>query len=105
MDFGAKTLVVVSSVPAILAGIEYANAACVLENMVIAAADQNIDSVLWGGPTTVIAQNDELRKQLGIPEGFKPVRFFWLCGNSAGSQRTPHRSKPSIRRYIAQKAG
>jgi len=88
MDFGAKTLVVVSSAPAILAGIEYANAACVLENMVIAAADQNIDSILWGGPTTVIAQNDELRKQLGIPEGFKPV----LCA-SFGYAVTPQEAK------------
>ena len=88
MNFGAKTLVVVSSAPAMLNGIEYANAACVLENMVIAAADQNIDSVLLGGPTIVIAQNDELRKQLGIPEGFKPV----LCA-SFGYAATPQEAK------------
>ena len=88
MNFGEKTLVVVSSAPAMLNGIEYANAACVLENMVIAAADQNIDSVIWAGPTAVISQNDELRKQLGIPEGFKPV----LCA-SFGYAVTPQGAK------------
>ena len=88
MDFGAKTLVVVSSAPAILAGIEYANAACVLENMVIAAADQNVDGLIWGGPTIAIAQDDDLKKRLGIPEGFKPV----LCA-SFGYAVTPQEAK------------
>lgn len=35
-NFGAPTMIVVSSKPAVFPGIEYANAACVIENMAIA---------------------------------------------------------------------
>lgn len=53
MDFGAKTLIIVSSMPAMMPGIEYANAACVLENMVLAATDQKVDSIIWGGAAAI----------------------------------------------------
>lgn len=76
-DFGAKTLIVVSSTPAKMPGMEYANVACVLENMVLAATDQNVDSIIWGGPTIAIKQNNELRKCLGIPDGYTPI----LCAS------------------------
>ncbi|MCI9458301.1 MAG: hypothetical protein HFE44_15250 [Oscillospiraceae bacterium] len=77
MDFGAETLIMVSSTPAVLPGIEYANAACVLENMVLAATDQKIDSILWSAATAVVKQDKELKKQLGIPDKFNPV----LCAS------------------------
>ena len=41
-------------------GIEYANAACVLENMVLAATDQKIDSILWDG---AVAAESEMPKE------------------------------------------
>lgn len=77
MDFGAKTLIIVSSLPAKMPGIEYANAACILENMVLAAADQNVDSLLWGGAAAAAGQNAEIKKKLGIPENYKPL----LCAS------------------------
>lgn len=77
MDFGAGTFIIVSSAPAILSGIEYANAACVLENMVLAATDQKVDSVLWGAAAAVVKENQELRQLLEIPDGFTPV----LCAS------------------------
>lgn len=77
MDFGAKTLIMVSSTPARVPGIEYANAACVLENMILAATDQNVDSILWAAATAVVKQDQELKKILEIPEGFSPV----LCAS------------------------
>lgn len=73
MDFGAQTLILISSKPALLAGIEYANAACVLENMVIAAADLGIDSLIWGGCASAVNEDNTLREMLEIPEGFKTL--------------------------------
>ena len=47
--FGAPTMVFISSKPAIMPGIEYANAACVLENMAIAATSLGCKHHLgWG---------------------------------------------------------
>lgn len=76
-DFGAPTMIIVSSRPAMMLGIEYANAACVLENMILAATDKNIGNILWAGAAVAIAQNNELREKIGIPEGFTPI----LCAS------------------------
>jgi nitroreductase len=65
--------VLVSSSEPKFPNIQYANIACVIENMLLAATDAGIDSVYLWGPATVIAQNSELRKELGIPDGFTPV--------------------------------
>lgn len=58
-------------------GIDYANAACVLENMVPAATDQGVNSLIWGGAATAVNQNGLLKKLLEIPDGFKPL----LCAS------------------------
>ena len=76
-NFGAPTMVIVSSKPAMMPGIEYANAACVLENMLLAATSMGIDNIIWGGGAAVVAQNEELKKRLNIPEGFRPL----LCAS------------------------
>ena len=76
-DFGAPVMVLVSSKPALLPGIDYANAACVLENMVIAATSLGIDNILWAAGAAVIASDEQLMRELGIPEGFKPL----LCAS------------------------
>ncbi len=72
-SFGAPAMIFVSSKPAMLPGLEYANAACVLENMAIAATDMGIDNIVWGAAAAAAAQNAELTKKLGIPAGFKPL--------------------------------
>lgn len=77
MDFGAKILIIVSSISAALPGIEYANAACILENMVLAAIDQKVDSIIWGGAAAAISQNASLKKTLEIPNEFNPL----LCAS------------------------
>ncbi len=77
MDFGAPTFILISSAPAAMPGIEYANAACVLENMVLAATDQQIDSIIWGGAAVAIRQSADLRKRLSIPDGCEPL----LCAS------------------------
>lgn len=77
MDFGAPTLILISSSPAMMPGIEYANAACVLENMVLAATDQKIDSVIWGVAAVAVQKSVELKELLHIPAGYEPV----LCAS------------------------
>ena len=73
-DFGAKTMVLVSTQHSILSHeMEYANVGIVIENMVIAATSLGIDSVILGGSPAIVAQDAELVASLGIPEGFRPV--------------------------------
>ncbi len=85
-DFGAKTLVLVSSTPIHRAGTEHANVGIVVENMVLAATDMGIDSVILGAAPAAVAQDKELMKALGIPEGFTPLlgAFFGY-----GAEQTP----------------
>ena len=72
-NFGAPTMIVVSSAPAVFPGVEYANAACVIENMAVAATSLGIDNVVWAGPTAVISKDISIRSAVGIPNGFAPV--------------------------------
>ncbi len=92
MDFGAKTLVIISSIPANIPGIEYANVACVLENMVIAATDQKVDSIIWGGAATAVKQDISLKKLLNIPEGFDPI----LCASFGYAKELEEPKKHTI---------
>ena len=73
MNFGEKTLIIVSSVPAMVPGMEYTNVGCVIENMLLAATDLGIASIIWGACAVAVDKNEELKKTLGIPEGFKPL--------------------------------
>lgn len=73
MDYGAKTMIVVSSMPAYREGMDAANVGIVIENMVIAATDLGIDSVILGGPMPAIEESGELKQLLGIPDGFTPI--------------------------------
>ncbi len=75
-NFGAPTMVLVSSKQAMMPGIEYANAGCILENMAIAATALGIDNVIWGG-AAVIAKEEPFRSRMEIPEGFTPL----LCAS------------------------
>ena len=73
-DFGARTMVLVSTTTEGLPPeMMYANVGIVIENMVLAATSLGIDSVILGGAPSIVAQNDEFVKELGIPQGFKPV--------------------------------
>ena len=72
-NFGAPTMILVSSKPARMPGMEMANVGTVLENMALAATDLGIDSIIWGGAAAVIARNDALREKVQIPNGFQPA--------------------------------
>ena len=74
MNFGAKTFIIVSSLPSLYAtGMEYVNAGCIVENMIVAATALNIDTVMMAAPTRSIVDKKELLAKLGIPNGYVPL--------------------------------
>ncbi|MCD7742632.1 MAG: nitroreductase family protein [Ruminococcus sp.] len=76
-------------------GIEYANAACVIENMLIAATDAGVDNIyLWGG-VQALAKNEELCAKMGIPEGFRPVSAAAI-GYSKSGEAQPRELSVSL---------
>ena len=76
--YGAHTLVVVSSRMSDAPAIEYADAACIVYAMALAARAYGIASVyLWGFLKTVRADR-ELLDALCLPEGYSPVSALAL---------------------------
>lgn len=72
--YGATALVVVSaSAQQKAPNIEIANTACIIENMLLAAADLGIDSVYIWGTIAATAADTALWKRMGVPDGFHPV--------------------------------
>ena len=71
-NFRAPTMIVGSSKPAVFP-LEYANAACIIKNMAIAATSLGIDNVVWAGPTAVISKGTEIRNAIHIPDDFNPI--------------------------------
>ncbi len=95
-NFGAPAMIFVSSKPAIVPGMEYANAACVLENMSIAATSLGIDNIIWGGAASAVAQSAALSEKLGIPAGFKPLLCISL--GYASNNEPPKKHEISVNR-------
>lgn len=93
--YGAPTVVLVSSKNEELPGVEYTNTGCIIENMMIAATDHNVDSVLIWGTALAVNANDELRKSLAIPDGFKPAASVAL-GYAAVPDETEKELKVTI---------
>lgn len=72
--YGAPTLVIVSGKPIDkFPNIEIANAACIIENMALAATDMGIGSVYLWGILYAFHADKELLKDLNLPEGFVPT--------------------------------
>ena len=71
--YGAPTLVVLASKESILPGIEFTNAGCIIQNMMVAAADLGVDSIYLWMSMYGINGEPELAKKLGFPEGFTCV--------------------------------
>lgn len=72
--YGAPTIIVISAKPYIkYPHAEFANAACIIENMLLAATDQNIGSVYLWGVAMAIQLDSELYEELGFTDGFNPI--------------------------------
>lgn len=71
--YGAPTVIIVSGTERKTPHLEYADTACIIENMHVAATDLGLGSVyLWAfiGP---VKADPELVKALELPEGFTPL--------------------------------
>lgn len=65
--YGAPTVVIISSKEPTAPGADYVNAGCIAENMMLAAADAGVGSVvLWAAGGTV-QSSAELKNALSIP--------------------------------------
>ncbi len=71
--YGAPTLVVLASKQSILEKIEFTNAGCVIQNMMVAATDLGVDSIYLWMCMYGINNDPDLIKRLGFPEGFTCV--------------------------------
>ena len=71
--YGAPTLVVLASRESILPSIEFTNAGCVIQNMMVAATDLGVDSIYLWMSMYGINNHPELMQRLGFPEGFTCV--------------------------------
>lgn len=77
--YGAPTLVIVSGKPNDkFPNAEIANAACIIENMALAATNIGIGSVYLWGILCAFNADKELLKDLNLPEGFIPASSIAL---------------------------
>ncbi len=72
--YDVPTLVIITSqeIPE-TPNIKYANVSCIAENMLLAATDQDVASVYLWMPAVAIQKNEDLKRKLGIPEGYEPI--------------------------------
>jgi Nitroreductase len=71
--FGAPMLAIVSAKASAMPALDNANAACVAENMIIAATDFGVGTCYVFGPASLIANTPGLAAEFGIPEEFVPA--------------------------------
>ena len=84
--YGAPTLILVSGKapePAAANAI-YSSAACIIENMALAATDLGVGNCLIWGAVAALAQNTALTDKLCLPEGFVPFSGL-IVGKMDGS--------------------
>lgn len=71
--YGAPTVIYVSDSLEDEEIIDGANAGCVMENMLLAAADQGLASVYLFGLSQALLQEPKVAELLRLPEGFRTV--------------------------------
>lgn len=81
--YNAPELIIVSSATANNVG--YSNAAIIAHDMALAAVDAGVGACHIWGSVMALANNAELTKKLGIPEGFTPA-----CGLAVGEMDAPY---------------
>lgn len=93
--YGASTLVIVSSEPASLPGIDYVNAGGVAENMMLQAAEDGIGSCIIWATGSAVDGDEGLGSSLGIPAGFHAL-FGVVFGYAAKAPAPKDMSEPRI---------
>jgi len=74
--YDAPTVIIVSCLPG--RNLVYANAACLIENMAIAAADRGLGSVYLWGFIDSLCKDTALLNELKLPKGFTPISAIAL---------------------------
>lgn len=78
--YGAKTYFVLSAkLQPDYVNVGYSNCAIVVQNMALAAVELGLGACHIWGPTVALSKNEELVKELNLPEGFTPC-----CGLVVG---------------------
>lgn len=68
--YGAPSLVIVSSKDMPAAGLDYTNAGCIMENMMLEAVELGLGSVIVWGTALAVNADSELKKRLGISDDY-----------------------------------
>lgn len=95
--YGAKTLILVSTIKP-ESNLNYApfcNAACIVENMMLAATEMGLGSVYLLEIVAAINRNESMLKKLKIPEGFM-ISSAMAVGKAKGRRRSREFSKEKI---------
>jgi len=71
--YNAPTLIIVSSITGDKPFLAYANAACIIENMLLTATANGLGSVFIYGAIVALNKNEELINKLCLPKGFTPI--------------------------------
>ena len=75
--YGAPALIMVSCPPS-APGIPDMNAACVVEMMSLMATDLGLGNIYLYGVCAAVGKSEELKAQLGIPQGHTPLAALAL---------------------------
>ena len=89
--YGAPTVILVSVIAPDNPQnhVSYCNAACIIENMALAATDLGLGSVYLMGTIIAMAMDQELSKEFGVPQGFVPASAIAIGkGAAALEERT-----------------
>jgi nitroreductase len=94
--YGANTVIIISSQKPPVAGLDFSNAACVAQNMLLAATDHGLDNIYIFGTVRAFAAQSSLLKEFSIPEGFTPAASVAL-----GYAATPVSDEKPLEQKIA----
>lgn len=88
--YNAPTVILISSTELPAPGLNYANTGFVMENMSLAATNQNIESVVVWGVGLAIKQNKSSQKKISLPTGFEPIAGLALgyANDSASTEKS-----------------
>lgn len=90
--YNAPVFILVSSADSPMAG---QNAACIIENVLLAAAAEGLSGCYIAGAIPKIAEDRALVRELGVPEGFRPVAGV-LVGHPRNKKELGLRRPPAL---------
>lgn len=93
--YGAPAVVLISSKEVQVPGIDFVNAGCIAENMMLAAADKGIGSVIVWAAGMAVEADPDLKNSLAVPEGYKAL-FSVALGYAAADEQTEKDLKITI---------